>query len=118
MVIRQGEIFWLDLPAPTGSGPGYRRPALIVQSDEFNASKLATTVVCLLTSNLGLGRAPGNVLLRKGEANLPKRSVVNVSQLLTVDRSRLVEKIGTLSAQRVDEVFAGLALLFRPSRRS
>ncbi|MCE5277367.1 MAG: type II toxin-antitoxin system PemK/MazF family toxin [Planctomycetaceae bacterium] len=116
MVIRQGDIFWLDLPSPSGSEPGFRRPVLVVQNDDFNASKIATAVVCMLTSNLALGRAPGNVALAKGEASLSKRSVVNVSQVLTVDRSRLLKKIGTLSPSRVEEVLMGLTMLLRPSK--
>lgn len=114
MVIRQGDVFWVDLSEPSGSGPGYLHPHVVVQSDLFNSSRLRTTVVCSLTSNLRRADAPGNVILDEGEANLPKRSVVNVSQVLTVDKAELVEKIGSLSAVRLREVLSGLDLLFEP----
>jgi len=114
MVIIQGDIFWLDPGMPRGSGPGFRRPHVVVQNDVFNASPIRTTVLCAITSNLDRARAPGNVLLRKGEANLPLASVVNVSQVITVDKSFLKEKIGTLSRQRIREVIVSLGLLLRP----
>ena len=114
MVIVQGDIFWFDPGAPQGSSPGFRRPHVVVQNDVFNASRIQTTVLCAITSNLDRAKAPGNVLLHKGEANLPRASVVNVSQLVTVDKSLLKEKIGTLSRQRVQEVIANLGLVFRP----
>jgi mRNA interferase MazF len=114
MVIIQGDIFWLDPGTPQGSGPGFRRPHVVVQNDVFNASRIQTTVLCGITSNLNRANAPGNVLLRKGEANLPRASVINVSQVVTVDKSLLKEKIGTLSRPRVLEVVANLGLVFRP----
>jgi mRNA interferase MazF len=114
MVIIQGDIFWLNPGTPQGSGPGFRRPHVVVQNDVFNASPIQTVVLCAITSNLDRAKAPGNVLLRKGEANLPLASVVNVSQVITVDKSFLKEKIGTLSRQRTQEVIANLGLLFRP----
>ena len=114
MVIRQGDIYWLDLGDPVGSAPGYRHPHLVVQNDLFNASRISTAVVCALTSNLKRGSAPGNVVLRQGEANLPKASVVNISQVYTVDKELLTEKIGTLSGRRMLEVLAGLQLLLEP----
>ncbi len=114
MVILQGDVFWLDLCTPRGSEPGYRHPYVVVQNDVFNASRIQTTVLCAITSNLGRAMAPGNVLLRKGEANLARASVVNVSQMVTVDKSVLKDKIGTLSRQRIQEVVSGLGLLFRP----
>lgn len=114
MVIAQGDIFWLDLGAPRGSGPGFRRPHVVVQNDVFNASRIQTTVLCAITSNLERAKAPGNVLLQKGEANLPRASVVNVSQIVTVDKSFLKEKIGALSRRRVLEIFSGLRLVIRP----
>lgn len=114
MVISQGDVFWLDTGAPRGAGPGFRRPHVVVQNDVFNASRIQTTVLCALTSNLARAKAPGNLLLRKGEANLPRRSVVNVSQIVTVDKSVLREKIGTLSHPRVLEIVAGLRLVFVP----
>jgi len=114
MVIRQGDVFWVDLGRPTGSEPGYRHPHVVVQNNVFNQSRINTVVVCTLTSNLRRGRAPGNVVLRKGEANLPKRSVVNISQLYTVDKRALSEKIGTLSKERIDQIVSGVRLLIEP----
>jgi mRNA interferase MazF len=114
LTIRQGEVYWLDLGEPTGSGPGYRHPYLVVQSDLFNVSRIRTVVVCELTTNLQRAEAPGNVLLRKGEGGLERASVVNASQLYTVDKTDLVEKIGVLSQDRVAEIFAGLKLLLEP----
>jgi mRNA interferase MazF len=114
MVIIQGDVFWFDPGSPYGSAPGLRRPHVVVQNDAFNSSRIRTTVLCSITSNLGRAKAPGNVLLQKGEANLPRSSVVNVSHIVTVDNSLLSEKIGTLSRLRVQEIVAGLGLLFRP----
>ncbi len=114
MVVRQGEIFWVDLGDPGGSEPGYRHPYIVIQNNLFNASKINTVVVCTLTSNLKRAKAPGNVLLDKGEANLPKKSVVNISQIYTVNKSDLVERIGTVSGKRFKEVFDGLKLLTEP----
>jgi mRNA interferase MazF len=114
VVIRQGEVYWVDLGTPDGSGPGCLHPHVVVQNDLFNRSRIGTTVVCAITSNLGRGEAPGNVLLDEGEANLPRRSVVNVSQLFTVDKDELIEKIGSLAPERVQQVVAGLELLFTP----
>lgn len=114
VVIRQGDVFWLDLGVPRGSAPGYRRPHVVVQNDVFNQSRISTVVVCGLTSNIKRAEAPGNVHLRKGEANLPKDSVVNVTQLVTVDKGELVEKIGSLSPARVRQVVDGVNLLVEP----
>lgn len=113
-MINQGDVFWIDLGEPSGSGPGYRHPHVVIQNNLFNRSRINTVVVCALTSNLKRADAPGNVLLSPGEANLPKRSVVNVSQIFTVDKSDLVEKIGTLSRQRVREILDGIQLLLEP----
>lgn len=117
MVISQGEMFWLDLPEPKGSEPGYRRPCLVVQNNTFNRSRIATIVVCILTTNLKLAKAPGNVLLSKGEANLSKASVVNISQVLTINKSDLQpnQKIGQLTKQKLDLVISGFKLLIEPS---
>jgi mRNA interferase MazF len=109
--IRQGEVYWIDFGPVTGSAPAERHPCVVVQSDVFNRSRIATTVVCRITSNLALARAPGNVPLREGDANLPKTSVINVSQVLTVDKAELVERIGRLSARIIDAVRDGLQLL-------
>jgi mRNA interferase MazF len=113
-MIRQGDLFWLDLGEPAGSGPGFRHPYVVVQSDPFNVSRIRTVVVCELTSNLQRAEAPGNVLLRKGEGNLEQASVVNVSQFTTVDKADLADKIGALSKGRIAEIFAGLRLLLEP----
>ncbi len=114
MIVKQGDLFWLDLGEPKGSGPGFRHPYVVVQSDLFNVSRIQTVVVCALTSNLQRAEAPGNVLLHKGEGNLKKASVVNVSQLYTVDRGALAEKIGALTKARIAEIYAGLRLLLEP----
>lgn len=114
MTIRQGDVYWIDLEEPRGSGPGYRHPHVVVQNNLFNASKIGTVVVCALTSNLGRAEAPGNVLLKKGEANLKKDSVVNITQLVTVDKADLIEHIGTLSPVRVRQIIDGIKLLVEP----
>ena len=114
MVIGQGEIYWVDLGRPSGSEPGYRHPHVVIQNNLFNASKINTEVVCALTSNIKRAQAPGNVLLNKGEANLPKKSVVNISQIYTVNKSDLVEKIGKVSEKRFNEILKGIKLLTEP----
>ena len=113
-MISQGDIYWCDLGRPSGSGPGFLHPYVVVQNDVFNRSRIETVVVCGLTSTLHLAEAPGNVLLEAGEASLPKRSVVNVSQVYTLDKEELIEKIGTLSPDRVQEILDGLYLLLEP----
>lgn len=110
-MIRQGEIYWLYFGPVEGSGPAGRRPALVVQHDRFNRSAISTTVVAAITSNLRLGAMPGNVRLQRGEAGLPRPSVVNVSQIRTVDRARLVDRVGVLGADKMRAVVGGLALL-------
>ncbi|MFQ5343694.1 MAG: type II toxin-antitoxin system PemK/MazF family toxin [Anaerolineae bacterium] len=114
MVINQGEVHWVDLGEPSGSGPGYRHPHVVIQNNVFNRSRINMVVVCVLTSNLKRAQAPGNVLLAKGEANLPKQSVVNVSQIFTVDKEDLVERIGVLSRARVRQILDGVSLLLEP----
>ena len=114
MVINQADVFWVDLGIPSGSAPGYTHPHVVIQNNLFNQSLINTVVVCALTSNLKRASAPGNVLLSSGEANLPKQSVVNVSQIFTVDKSDLVDKIGTLSSQRLREILRGIHLLLDP----
>ena len=94
MVINQGDVFWIEFDEPAGSEPGYRHPHVVIQNNLFNRSRINTVVVCALTSNLKRAKAPGNVNLNKGEANLPKKSVVNISQIFTVNKSDLSEKIG------------------------
>jgi mRNA interferase MazF len=114
VVIRQGDVYWVDLGPPASSGPGYLHPHVVIQNDLFNRSRIGTVVVCAITSNLKRGEAPGNVVLDQGEANLPKQSVVNVSQVFTVDKEELVEKIGSLAPERVEQILAGLDLLLTP----
>ncbi|NOY73625.1 MAG: type II toxin-antitoxin system PemK/MazF family toxin [Gammaproteobacteria bacterium] len=111
MVAKQGEIYWVDLGKPSGSEPGYRHPHIVIQNNIFNSSNINTVVVCSLTSNLKRAKAPGNVPLNKGEANLPKKSVVNISQIYTVNKNDLVEKIGQVSEKRMYEILEGLKLL-------
>ncbi len=114
MVINQGDIFWVDLGEPSGSEPAYRHPHLVIQNNVFNRSRINTVVVCSLTSNLQRAESPGNVLLEKGEANLPKSSVVNITQIFTVDKQDLMEKIGSLSHDRMAQVLEGIELLITP----
>lgn len=114
MTVRQGEVYWLDLGPATGSGPAYRHPHVVVQNDLFNRSRLRTTVVCALTSDLQRAEAPGNVRLEPGESGLPRPSVVNVTQLFTVDEDELVEPAGALPPRRLREVLDGVALLLEP----
>ena len=110
--IRQGEVYWIDFGPAAGSVPAERHPCVVVQSDVFNRSRIATTVVCLITSNLSRAQAPGNVMLKKGDGNLPKPSVINVSQVQTVDKAELMERIGRLSVNSIDAIRSGLHLLF------
>ena len=111
MVIARGEVWWADLDEPTGSEPGYRRPILIVQADAFNRSRLQTTIAVVLTSNLRLIDAPGNVLVPKQNSGLPKDSVANVSQLVTLDRNFLTERSGKVPSRLLVAVDAGLKLV-------
>jgi len=114
MVIEQGEIYWVNLDEPSGSEPGYRHPHIVVQNNVFNASRINTVVVCSLTSNLKRGLSPGNVTLKKGEANLSKKSVVNITQIYTVNKDDLAEKIGKLTQNRLKEILLGIHLLTEP----
>jgi len=109
--MRRGEIWWANLPAPRRSEPGYRRPLLILQSDDFNRSRIQTDVALVISSNLRLAEAPGNVLLSRKDSGLPKRSVVNVSQIVTVDRSCLAKKVKKLGPAKVREVERGVRLV-------
>jgi mRNA interferase MazF len=111
MVMRRGEIWWASLGEPEGSAPGYRRPVLIIQSDEFNRSRISTVIVAVLTSNTMLAQAPGNVLIKARKAGLPKDSVVNVSQVITVDKQCLTEKVITLESPAMAEIDNGLRLV-------
>ena len=112
MQILQGDVFWLDFGPATGSAPAERHPCVVVQADFLNRSLIGTTAVCLITSNLSRAEAPGNVALAKGEANLPKASVVNVAQLQTIDKRDLSERVGRLSPAKLKAVCRGLQLLF------
>jgi len=107
-VIAQGEVWWADLAEHVGSEPGFRRPVVVVQGDAFNASALRTVVCVALTSNLKWGEAPGNVPLSARATGLPKPSVANVSQLVTLDRTALTERAGLLSASSLELVLAGI----------
>jgi len=107
-VIFQGEIWWTDLPDPSGSGPGFRRPVIVVQGDSFNRSKIATALCVPLTSNLKWADAPGNVLLQSRLTGLPKDSVANVSQVVALDKSLLTERVGKLSRAKTELVLAGI----------
>ena len=111
MVIGRGQIWWAGLSDPRGSEPGYRRPVVIVQADSFNISRIKTVLVAAITSNLRLAQAPGNVMLPQQESGLPKDSVINVSQVLTLDKSFLQEKVGTLRKPRLDRLEDGLRLV-------
>lgn len=115
MVIKQGEIYWIEVEEPFGSEPGYRYPHVVVQNNIFNQSKINTVVVCALTSNLKRALAPGNVLLDVEEGNLPKQSVVLVSQIFTVDKRQLDERNGSLSKKRIEKILDGIRLLTEPA---
>ncbi len=114
MVIRQGDIVWVALAPARGSEPGGRRPALVIQHDRFNRTNLATAVVVAITSQLKYSDLPGNVRLRKGEAGLTRTSVVNVTQIATVDRAVLGPRLGTVSSARLAQVWAGVRLVCEP----
>ncbi len=107
-MIRRGTVWWVDLGEPQGSAPALLRPVVVVSADNFNRSAIATVVVAVITSTVRLGAAPGNVLLAEGEAGLAKPSVVNVSQLATVDKRSLLEEVGTLTDDRMDLVAKGI----------
>jgi len=109
-VIERGEVWWASLPEPSGSEPGYRRPVLIVQANSFNRSRLRTVVAVVLTSNLRLVEAPGNVLVPAEASGLPRDSVANVSQVVTVDREFLTELAGRLRGRTLEVVDDGLRL--------
>lgn len=114
MEINQGDVYWINANKPVGSAPGFVRPFVVIQNDVFNSGNIATVLVCALTTNLRRANAPGNVLLDEDEADLSKQSVVLVSQILTVDKSALIDKIGTLSKERVEQILQGVKLLIEP----
>ena len=111
MVIAQGEVWWADLAAPAGSGPGFRRPVVVVQGDALNRSRLATVVCLPLTSNLRWAEAPGNVLLSSRITGLPKDSVANVSQVTVIDRRILTDEVGKLPPAKFRLILAGIDLV-------
>ena len=109
--MKRGELWWAELPSPVGSGPGYKRPVLIVQANPFNASRISTVIVATVTSNLALAEAPGNVRIGKSDSGLPQPSVVNISQLITLDRAILSKKVKALPGAAMDKIDAGLKLV-------
>lgn len=111
MEIKRGDIWWADLPEPRASDPGFRRPVLVVQDDDFNESLIGTIVIAAITTNLGLAKAPGNVSIGSRQSGLPKDSVINVSQLLTLDRRFLIEFVGALPERKMARVDEGLRLV-------
>jgi len=111
MVTAQGDVCWADIPDPVGSGPGFRRPVVVVQGDALNRSRLGTVVCVPLTSNLKWADAPGNVLLRDQATSLPKDSVANVSQLVALDRSLLTERVGRITRKQLALLFAGIDIV-------
>ncbi len=108
--MNRGEIWWTDLPAPVGSGPGYRRPAVIISADRFNRSRIRTVVVAIVSSNLARARSAGNVLVKKSREGLRQDSVVNITSLFTVDRALLLERCGVLTTEEMKAVDDGLRL--------
>ena len=111
MVIAQAHVYWANLPDPTGSGPGFRRPVVVVQGDSLNRSRVRTVVCVPLTSNLGWAEAPGNVILPARVTGLPKDSVANTSQIVTLDRELLTEEVGKLSKRQLELILAGIDII-------
>lgn len=111
MAINRGDIFWVKLDEPSGSEPDYAHPYVVVQDNVFNRSRINTVIVCALTSNMKQAKAPGNVLLDVGEANLPRQSVVVVSKISAVDKAQLGEYVGSLSEERIEQILAGMRFL-------
>ena len=109
--MKRGEIWWASLTAPDGSGPGYRRPVLVVQANSFNESRISTVLVAVVTSNLALAHAPGNVRISKSDSSLSKASVINVSQILIIDRQLLTKQVGTASGRVMERVSEGLKMV-------
>jgi len=111
VVIAQGEVWWADLGEPAGSQPGYRRPVVVVQGDSFNRSRIATVVCVPVTGNLRWAEAPGNVLLDCSDTGLPKASVANVSQPVTLDRSALTDRVGVLPEAKLELILYGFDIV-------
>lgn len=114
MAINQGDIYWIQLKEARGSEPAYKHPHVVIQNNAFNFSNINTVVLCALTTNLARASSPGNIMLKKNEAGLPKKSVVNITQLITVNKSELKEKIGQLAKSRILEIIEGLEILLKP----
>ena len=108
--MKRGEVWWADLPDPLGSGPGFRRPVVVVQANPFNVSAIQTVIVAIVTSNETLALAPGNLILERGDSGLPRRSVLNVSQIMTLDRDLLTDRVRMLASPLLEELDAGLRL--------
>ena len=109
--MKRGEIWWATLPEPTGSGPGFKRPVLVVQANAFNSSRIGTAIVAVVTSNLALADAPGNRRISKSDSGLSQPSVVNVSQIITVDKSALTAKVKSLPGDVMESIDTGLRLV-------
>ena len=115
MAINQGDIYWVPLKEPDGLEPGYTHPHVVIQENVINHSRITSVVVCALTTNTKKASLPGNVLLEAGEANLPRQSIVVVSQISSVDKTQLGEYIGSLTQERINQIFAGMRFLERLS---
>ena len=111
VTVKRGEIWWADLGEPMGSEPSLKRPVLIIQDNQYNQSKIATVIVLSITSTIRLADLPGNILLHKKESGLPKKSVINVSQIATIDKSWLEKKVASLSQMVMEEIDYGLGLV-------
>ncbi len=111
MVIRKGSVYWVDFSPGKGSEPMGQRPGVVIQSDAINDSKINTVIMLAITSTLRYGELPGNVTLRRGEANMPRRCVINISQIKSVDKNSIREKIGTLTKEKLEKVEEGLKLI-------
>lgn len=111
MVVAQGHVYWASLPDPTGSSPGFRRPVVVVQGDALNRSRVRTVVCVSLTSNLRWAEAPGNVLLPGRATGLPRDSVANVSQIISLDHDALTEEVGKLSKRQLELILTGIDIV-------
>ena len=111
-MIRRGQVWWADLGAPRGSSPGYKRPVVVVQADKFNKTNIESVVVVMSTTNLRLGKMPGNVIVERGIGGLKEDSVINVTQVFTLDKSDLIELLGTLPSEKLGRIDKGLAQVF------
>ena len=114
MEIKQGDVYWIEMDEPLGSEPGYRRPCVVIQNNIYNQSLIKTVVVCILTSNLDRANLPGNVLLDQGQGGVIKASVVNITQIFTVDKNDLIEYIGSVSQQKMKQIVSGINGLLQP----